>query len=461
LAKRRQASFLSVPILARFGYHMRRIRAQIGGRFFRPLMIGVTVLILISAAVITFAEKDGSFATFGRSVYWSLLTVLGQGDLSYTEGPAGWAVHWFLAIIGVGLLATVTGAVVGFVIDFLLKEGQGMGAAGYEGHIVVCGWNSTARDLIDEMRLDEYNARIVLIHDTDKNPAGEGVYFIRGDATNEEDLKRAGIPAAAAAIVCPATPTDDADMRSILIVLAIETMAPQVRTVVEVNNPRHVPHFRRANVDEVLVTPILASHLLARTAMYPGLSGLVTDMVSGGPAGSELYRVVLPDGYVAGSVDDLSTRMRGNHEATLLAVARDASVFLNPRSDFRLQEGDHAIVVAKSLKALAPLKFADLVHEVAAVIPSYPSEAGVVVTEKAGDDRASDAAAVGEAGAAMPGDESGAADFGVDDPSDLVGVTTPPIAAAVPMDDREPASGGPARGPVADPGPGRDPWYQP
>jgi voltage-gated potassium channel len=356
-------TLLSVPILSRFAYHTRRIRRQIGGRFFRPLLIVLGIVILGCAAVMTFVEKEATVASFGRSVYWSLLTVLGQGDVGYTEGPAGWVVHWLLAILGVGLLAAVTGAVVGFVIDFLLKEGQGMGASGYEGHIVVCGWNSTARDLIDELRLDEYSARIVLIHDADKNPAGDGVYFVRGDATNEEDLERAGIPKAAAAIICPATPTDDADMRSILIVLAIETMAPQVRTVVEVNNPRHVLHFRRANVDEVLVTPVVASHLLARTAMYPGLSALVTDMVSGGPAGSELYRVVLPDDYVAGSIDDLSARMRAQHQSTLLAVARAGSIFLNPESDFRLQSGDEAVVVSRSLRNLAPLRTADLVHE--------------------------------------------------------------------------------------------------
>jgi voltage-gated potassium channel len=445
LAKRRRTAFFSVPILSRFAYHIKRIRGQIGGRFFRPLLIGVTVVILASAAVITFAEKDGSLTDFGRSVYWSLLTVLGQGDLAYTEGPAGWAVHWFLAIVGVGLLATVTGAVVGFVIDFLLKEGQGMGAAGYEGHIVVCGWNATARDLIDEMRLDEYDARIVLIHDADKSPAGEGVYFIRGDATNEDDLRRAGIPTAAAAIVCPATPADDSDMRSILIVLAIETMAPQVRTVVEVNNPRHVPHFRRANVDEVLVTPILASHLLARTAMYPGLSGLVTDMVSGGPAGSELYRVVLPDEYVSGSVDDLSVLMRREHEATLLAVARAGSVFLNPLSDFRLRAGDHAIVVARSLKSLSPLEFADLVHDVepADGVHEAPEVDRSPVRTVDGD---SDAVGLDGERSRSGGDEA-----------------HPQGTPAPPPDDRSereavPAAPGPDPDSAPDP---RDPWYRP
>src|SRR5690606_11802616 len=130
-------------------------------------------------------------------------------------------------------VAAMTGAVVGFVIDFLLKEGQGMGAAGYRDHIVVCGWNTTARDLVDELRGDEFTTKVVLLHDADRNPAGDGVYFVRGDITRTDDLERCGIPEASSAIVFPADRTDEADMRSILAVMAIESIAPNVRTVVE------------------------------------------------------------------------------------------------------------------------------------------------------------------------------------------------------------------------------------
>ena len=145
-------------------------------------------------------------------------------------------------------------------------------------------------------------------------------------------------------------------MRSILTIMAIESMAPQVRTVAEVNNPRHVEHFRRARVDEVLVTSSLASHLLARTALYPGLTGLVTDIVSGGE-GSELYRVYLPEEYAGASVDEASMRLRAEHRATLLAIGRGATTIVNPSTDFRIEAGDEALVVAESLGTLAPLAF--------------------------------------------------------------------------------------------------------
>ena len=92
-------------------------------------------------------------------------------------------VSWLLILFGVAIVASLTGALVGFLIDYLLKEGQGMGASGYRDHIIVCGWNSTARELIQELSTDEYTTKIVVIHDTDKNPAGEGVYFVSGDIT--------------------------------------------------------------------------------------------------------------------------------------------------------------------------------------------------------------------------------------------------------------------------------------
>ena len=114
---------------------------------------------------------------------------MGSGDSSYVHTPGGFLISWLLVLFGVAIVASITGALVGFVIDFILKEGQGMGASGYRDHIVVCGWNSTARELVNELNGDDYERKIVLIHDSDKNPAGSDVYFVSGDVTDVEDLK--------------------------------------------------------------------------------------------------------------------------------------------------------------------------------------------------------------------------------------------------------------------------------
>ena len=352
-------TFRQLPIIKRVTFHVNRIQAGLDFHFFRTLVIALVVIVVASAFLVTVLEPDKrNLDGLVGSGYWSVTTVIGSGDSSYVKSPGGYVIGWLLAFFGVAIVATLTAAIVGFVIDFLLKEGQGMGASGYSDHVVVCGWNATARELVAELQGDEFSGRVVVLHESERSPAGADVYFVRGDATSAADLERAGIPDAAAAIICPSDATNEADMRSILTVLAIETMAPQVRTVVEVNNPKHVEHLRRAHADEILVTSRLASRLLARTALYPGLASLVTDIVSGGE-GSELYRVELPDEYADLDLEDLSSRLRREHNATLLAVSRAGRTLVNPPSGFRLSRGDTAVVVAESLGELHPLEPAD------------------------------------------------------------------------------------------------------
>ena len=367
----RTRPFIDSPVVRRVAWHVKRMVGQLDKRFFMSLAQGIIGFVLAAAVLITLFEKSWTIESVFDSFNWGIATVLGQGDSSYVTSPAGRLIGWFLILFGVAMLGMITGALVAMVIDFLLKEGQGLGASGYTGHIIVCGWNTTARDLVDELRGDEYATKVVVLADVDKNPAGDGVYFVRGDSTNEDDLARAGIEHAAAALVFPRDASDEADMHSILTVLAIEHASPGVRTVAEVNNPRNEQHFRRADVDELLVTSKIASHLLARSALYPGLSGIVTDIVSGGE-GSELYRVSLPEDYCGMTIDDLAAKLRRDHRATLLSVNRGGHSFVNPDTAFILQPGDDAVVVADSLGSLAPLEVADatVVPATAAVVPS-------------------------------------------------------------------------------------------
>jgi voltage-gated potassium channel len=362
---------LTTPLVRRVAWHIRRIGGQLDRRFFLSLAEGIVAIVAVAAILITLFEKPWTVESVFDSFNWGIATVLGQGGSGFVTSPAGRVIGWLLILFGVAMLGMITGALVAMVIDFLLKEGQGLGASGHRDHIVVCGWNSTARDLIAELRGDDYKQKVVVLAVLDKNPAGSGVYFVRGDATDAGDLERAGIAEASAALVFPADGSDAADMHSILTIMAIKSIAPHVRTVAEVNNPRHEPHFRRAEADELLVTSKLASRLLARSALYPGLSGIITDIVSGGE-GSELYRITLPDDYIGQSIDAAAARLRDEHRATLLSVNRGGHAFVNPSTDFVLQPGDDAVVVAESLGTLAPLKLHDLTAQPvgASIVPS-------------------------------------------------------------------------------------------
>jgi voltage-gated potassium channel len=338
--------------LSRWLWYVRQVGSGVDRRFYLALVPLVLILAAIGAVLVTIIEKPLSVESLGASVNWSLLTLVGRAPAGYVTTAPGWVVYWVLVLFGVTLVGTITAAIVAAVVNFLLKEGQGMGVSGFRDHVVVCGWNGTARDLIRELKRDNPAIRIALIHDSDRNPAGEGVYYIKGDSADAGDLRRAGIEEAAAAVVFPLTSADDADMRSILVVLTIQSLAPEVRVVAEVNDPRHIDHFRRAGADELLVTSHLASRLLARSAVYPGLANIVSDLVSSG--GSELYAVKPPTDTVGLSMDEATYRLRTEHQATLVAVRRDGRISFQTPREFALRATDDLVVIAEHLGRLVP-----------------------------------------------------------------------------------------------------------
>jgi voltage-gated potassium channel len=351
---RRRLPLINAPLVRRIAWYGRQLRDQLNPAMVARVLLALLLVVGLIALIEMVTERQVTIDDYAESFFWALTSLMGNGDPGFASGPIGGVLYVILIATGLIMIGLVTGAIIAVIIDFLLKEGQGMGASGFRDHIVICGWNPTAREAVDELRSDAYRRKIVLIHDAERNPAEKLVYYVRGDPSNGEDLARADIDVAEAALVFPNSSSDEADMKSILTVMAIETIAPDVRTVVECNNPRHVEHFKRAHADEIVVTPRLASHLLARAALYPGISTVVTDMVSGG-AGAELYRVKIPDDYHGMPIDEVSQHFRDDHHATLLAINRLGRTYINPAQDFALMSTDEALVVAEKLGTLKPV----------------------------------------------------------------------------------------------------------
>jgi voltage-gated potassium channel len=132
---KRIAALFNVPLLSRLAFHLRRMTGGLQRGFFLRLFVALSSFVVVAAGLLTVLEgprndAGGMAAKFGDSFYWGVTTVLGNGDTAYVETPAGKFISWLLVLFGVAIVAAITGALVGFVIDILLKEGLGLGAAG-------------------------------------------------------------------------------------------------------------------------------------------------------------------------------------------------------------------------------------------------------------------------------------------------------------------------------------------
>lgn len=85
---------------------------------------------------------------------------------------------------------------------------------------------------------------------------------------------------------------DIQDSRSVLICLALDKMNPNIHIVCEVMDKRNVSHFKRANVDDLIVTNEINSKIILRSALSKRISDTFSELLTNS-YGNELYETQL------------------------------------------------------------------------------------------------------------------------------------------------------------------------
>ena len=120
-------------------------------------------------------------------------------------------------------------------------------------------------------------------------------HCVRGSPTDESALRRAdltpdqGQGASIAVILAdPKLPEEEADRRSLLSILAVEHLYPEVISLAEVLLESNREHFENAYADFVFLPREYGQYLLARTSEFPGTAAYIDELLSlSSPAGAE------------------------------------------------------------------------------------------------------------------------------------------------------------------------------
>ncbi|MDQ3978241.1 MAG: NAD-binding protein [Actinomycetota bacterium] len=221
----------------------RRAR-RISDRFQRAAIVSLLVLV-VAPVLMWFSEHETNEAVgdFGSAYVWVARTLFEAASPIKMGTALGFVAYYIVRIAGYGLVAFATGALASRFVQTVILRGSGMGMFKRSGHLVICGWNSQGEEIVRELlakEVEEDRPIVVLAQlATDPYLDDDRVTFIKGNPTSTDDLRRAGIDRAGCAIVvADATSTssaaDDQDARSLLTVLAIESLNPNCYTCVEV-----------------------------------------------------------------------------------------------------------------------------------------------------------------------------------------------------------------------------------
>jgi voltage-gated potassium channel len=320
--------------------------------------------VLIICPLAFYAFERGSNPAIERvasSYTWLLRTLLEGGSAYAITTGGGHVVYYLVEIAGVSLVAFASGAIASRLVTIVINKGKGMGATKARGHIVICGWSGKGAEIIRELRAEQVHDQrhIVVLAQLETDPTKvDDVEFIRGDPSDADDLRRAGIDRCDTAIVLadesvPSASDSDRDARTLFAVLAVESINPDCYSCVEVIRSENREHFERTRANELVVSAELTGALLAGAARSPGLSRLVTDLVTH-PESQEFYRLAVPADLVGSAVRDALLTVKERFDALFVGLVDDRDHYeLNPAGDRVLRDGDIMLVIAEHVTEAA------------------------------------------------------------------------------------------------------------
>ena len=314
------------------------IRAGLSRKLGIAVLVTAAIMALAGGVLSSFTGVHG----FWRSIYVTLLTVVGSSDVEPNGRPVAQAAQLVLTVAGVALLPLITAAVVDGVVKTRLALGRNEVHGVHADHIVLVGLGNVGTRVLRQ--LTDLGVDVVAIDkvaDARGAKAAEqlGVPLIVGDASREETLRAASIDTCKALVVVS---TDDAvnlqaalhargardDMRVVLR-LFDDDFARRVQTAFNINISRSVsrlcaPAFAAAMLErEVLATIPVDRHalLVAAVQVLPG---------------SEL------DGAPLSQADRPAS-------ARVIAMSEAGSTWVDWTADRRrvLSAGDEVVVVAR------------------------------------------------------------------------------------------------------------------
>lgn len=286
----------------------------------------------------------------GDWLWWSIVTIttVGYGDLTPNTG-GGRVIGVMLMLFGIGTLGIATAALASVFVETKTRRDRGMSRIELADHHVLCGWGGRGEAVYRQLRSDPDTAdtAVVIIdpHLEYKPVEDDLLHFVRG-GVDEKNLDRANASRAKVVIILgdETLAADLRDAKVVLETLEVESYAPSVYTVVVVTKEEHARHCRRAQADEIIVAESFESRLVASSAVYPGLSLVISDLLSP-EVGNDLTMLPVPENLAGASFADVADFLLRNRRSTLLAVRRDGQVQTNPPAEFEVRSSDSLVVI--------------------------------------------------------------------------------------------------------------------
>ena len=304
--------------------------------------------------VIEYNAGNETFADMWDAIYWGIVTVstVGYGDITpITEHGK------FLTAVMIGggmiLAASLTGIFSAALVSRLMSvKGGDLKLEALENHIVICGWNETAGEIVEQMismGLDKEKG-IVIITNVPRENFGiklpDYIGYKKGDFVHDHILLDVAADKASDIIIVAEREEGlserNIDARTALAAMIISSINPEGNIYVEVLLDEDAEIFKkRMRVREVLIHGQLIGKILFSSILNPGATDLIKELID---KESGIKKVKMSNIGEFETFRELLIATREKHFLPI-AVERNKQVILNPKDDFILKQTDFVFLI--------------------------------------------------------------------------------------------------------------------
>lgn len=271
-------------------------------------IVGLIFLVgFVGALLFYFIEfrLNPHLESFPQAIWWALvsMTTVGYGDVVPVTG-VGRLLGIFIIFMGVALVSVFTATISSIFVAQKLKEEHGLKQIVETGHIILCGWNFSAEQILSVILNRPSPAPVVMINQLPEDQIhsillkfkGKPLHYVRGDYAQEEVLNRANLTGAHTVLIIPDASsglTARSDEKTILTAFSVKALQPKIKVFAHILDADNEPYLKKAQVDNYIVSDAFSGTLLGKMVTDPGVPQSLQSLLQSGNA-ERLERIPLP-----------------------------------------------------------------------------------------------------------------------------------------------------------------------
>lgn len=284
---------------------IRIVQAKVVSHKYISLTVAMGLLYLAFIFLIRFFEhnwalENNTFSPFDahplpKLFSWLfILSSAGFDDGLFPKSEEGKLIVSLAPLLGMGGVIALVGLVTVDHVKNYFLEVNGMAVQKITNHVIICGWNSKAHLIIENLLHDNLldKKQIVVLANIDDDTGISKydfdpmyVYYVKGIATKKEDLERANASKANLAVVIPDELDQDPDAKVILKLLTINKYCDDLRekgekcsdinTVVELLDDQNISIAKDAGADQIVSLNNIQTKIFTQAIRNPGVAAYI------------------------------------------------------------------------------------------------------------------------------------------------------------------------------------------